>query len=221
MPNIKEQPEYLNALPDEISGDKTILLDKITTTSIEIKPDSKITIIAFITEGWAAPQELTFNFTGENSILNFIVLNIGTKNDTFPFTTTSIHHAPRNNAYYHISSVLFDQSSIDYLGNLVIKKPAQQTDCYLSHKTLILSPKAKVNTKPCLEIEADDVKAGHAATVGNIDEEALFYLKSRGLNEHQSKKLIVQGFLEKDLKEIKSSELKTAIIKNITHLLQN
>jgi Fe-S cluster assembly scaffold protein SufB len=198
---------------------QTVFIDQIDDCNLEIPANSEVTIIAFLTKGWENKKTLTFNFRHSGSSLNFIALVVGKDTSDFQFETISNHFATATKANYQISSVLFDQSKINYRGNLVIPKTGQGAEVYLAHNTLLLSEKAKANTEPCLEIQANEVSAGHAATIGTVDDDMLFYLKSRGLNQEEGKKLLVQGFLENPLHLLDSEELKLKIKELITENL--
>ena len=106
------------------------------------------------------------------------------------------HKAENTRANIHIRGVVKDEAEAKISGRLKIFKGAQKTNSFLTEKVLILSDKARAEVVPDLEIEADDVKASHAATVGKIDEEQVFYLMSRGLKKQQAEDIIVEGFLK-------------------------
>lgn len=197
----------------EIANDEnaTILVGSLENSEIFLNENSQLTLVAVLSKGWEEKVSLNFHIQGRNAHLKFIALVIGTEKDKFPFDTTSIHTIDHTNAYYFVRSGLFDESQIDYKGTLIIKKPAQLTDSYLSHHTLMLSPKARTFTVPSLEIEADDVKAGHAATIGNVDEETLFYLQSRGIDKEEGQRMMIRGFMEHDLKEIEDEEARAEV----------
>jgi Fe-S cluster assembly scaffold protein SufB len=98
--------------------------------------------------------------------------------------------------------VLRDESHAVFEGNIIVHEQAQKTNAQLSNKNLLLSKQAQVNTKPQLEIYADDVKCSHGATVGCLDDNALFYLRSRGVAEVQARDMLVNAFID----EVKNSE---------------
>lgn len=108
---------------------------------------------------------------------------------------TIIHDAAHTSAQTLIKVVLDDSASAVINGTIIVKKNAQQTNSFLAENVLMLSNFARAQAIPNLEIEADDVKCSHAATVANIDQESLFYLQSRGVSEVQAKKMIADGFL--------------------------
>jgi len=195
------------------------VFNALADSEITINKDSDSTIIAVLNAGWQGKKTITFNFTGENSTLNFIAIIIGKDSDSFDFETISNHQVAHTKGRYNIRSAMFEQSKIDYKGNLIIGKGGQQTDSYLAHHSLMMSPDATTDTKPSLEIEASDVKAGHAATIGNIDEDMLFYLESRGLTQTQSQELMVKGFLTQDLTQTNNPDLEKSLTETISHYL--
>ena len=79
---------------------------------------------------------------------------------------------------------------------------AAKTDAHQVHKTLLLSDKARADTKPQLEIDADDVQCSHGAAIGQLDEDSLFYLRSRGISRSNAEKMLASGFVEKTLDSI-------------------
>lgn len=205
----------------EIIKDSIIIVDtlenaeKSGTTDIHVGADTDLTFIAFLTKGWEELQKIRFHAEGQNTTINFIAFIIARNEDHFPFETESLHTAPHTNAYYYVRGAMFDKSQVDYTGYLNIKPGAQLTDSYLSHSSLMLSKDAKVRTVPSLEIEADDVKAGHAATIGKVDEDLIFYCESRGINRQQAQEALITGFMEADLKRIPSEELQQALAHEI------
>lgn len=198
-----------------------IISDKIHNQIIQVKRDQTLNYVLFLDKGWMEKRNLTFEFKEENATLRFLAIMIGKNKEKFPFETISLHKNRNTRAYYTVRSALFDESEVDYTGNLKIEKNSHSTDCYLAHHTLMLSKNAKTNSIPCLEIETDDVKAGHAATIGNIDEELSFYLQSRGLDKKLAKTLLIKNFLESEIKKIPDKKTQKKIIKKIEKSLQS
>lgn len=216
---LSQHPGFLAELPVHLeipaNTEKIILTNTLTTSQIIIHENSNIIFVSLLKNGLQQKEKIQFNFTGQNSTLTFIALIIGNQQTQFEFETISKHTAPHTNAYYYLRSVLFDHSKVNYKGTLVIDKLAQMTDSYLAHHTLMLSPNAKVDTEPCLEIEADDVKAGHAATIGRVDDDLLFYLESRGINRREAQQILIQGFMEAELQRIPDEELRQILAREI------
>ena len=128
-----------------------------------------------------------------------------TGNQELNINVTTIHAAAHTSADTLIKVIADDSSKAEVNGTIIVEKKAQQTNSFLTENILMLSPKASAHAIPNLEIEADDVKCSHAATVGTIDEEHLFYLMSRGIDQKTAKKLIVSGFLSEVKKRIKAA----------------
>ena len=122
--------------------------------------------------------------------------------------THSQHAAPGTEAHVYVKTVVLGDSSFDFTGMIKIDPEAQQTDSYLENHILLLDDGAKATTVPSLEIEADDVKASHGATVGQIDQEQVFYLMSRGIPRDEAEKLITLGFLEDVVDRITDQEVR-------------
>jgi Fe-S cluster assembly protein SufD len=104
------------------------------------------------------------------------------------------HAAPHTRSRQHFKSVLSDRGKYSFEGKIHVRPAAQKTEAYQLNNALLLSDEASANAKPNLEIFADDVKASHGATVGQLDPEHLFYLRSRGLDLEQAKQLLIEGF---------------------------
>ncbi|MBT4916883.1 hypothetical protein HN709_02960 [Candidatus Peregrinibacteria bacterium] len=198
---------------------KLIITDKIPDKTIRVKKGETLGYVAIINKGWEEKKTLTFHFEEKNATVHFLAIIIGKKEEKFPFETVSLHETPNTNAYYTIRSALFDKSEIDYKGSLNIRKEAQLTNSYLAHHTLMLSDKAKTHTVPCLEIEADDVKAGHAATIGQVDEDLVFYLKSRGIDKKEGQAMLIKGFLEAEIDKIPDKKAQNYIMNKIEEYL--
>ena len=127
---------------------------------------------------------------------------------------TNINHNEENcKSYQLIKSVLNDNSKGVYQGKIYVNSKAQKTDGYQLSRALLLSDEVEFNAKPELEIYADDVKCSHGSTSGNVDENSIFYLMSRGLSYEQSKKLLTNGFLNEVIEKITNNEVKSLVKK--------
>jgi Fe-S cluster assembly protein SufD len=127
---------------------------------------------------------------------------------------TNVNHKQENcKSSQLIKSVLLNKSNGTYQGKIYVNESAQKTNGYQLSKALILSDKSEFNSKPELEIYADDVKCSHGSTTGNIDENSIFYLMSRGLTKDQANKMIVEGFLKEVIETITEPGIKLLILK--------
>ena len=127
---------------------------------------------------------------------------------------TVINHNEENcKSYQLIKTVLNDESKSVYQGKIYVNSKAQKTDGYQLSRALLLNQETEFNAKPELEIYADDVKCSHGSTSGNLDENSIFYLMSRGLSLGQSKELLINGFLQEVAEKISDEKIKQLIKK--------
>ena len=131
---------------------------------------------------------------------------------------TTVNHLTENTKSYQlIKSVLGKGSKAIYQGKIFVDSKAQKTDGYQLSKAILLDETSEFNAKPELEIYADDVKCSHGSASGSLDENAIFYLMSRGLNYQQSKELLINGFILDVIEKITDPEIKN-LIKNLIGL---
>ena len=122
-------------------------------------------------------------------------VQLGTGAQTVELITTVRHIKPNATSRQTVRSVLGGQATGSYLGKVAVARNAQKTDSVQSVKAMLLDRTATANAKPELEIYADDVKCAHGATVGELDQQAMFYLAARGLPPAEAKKLLLQAFI--------------------------
>lgn len=156
--------------------------------------------------------KITFELAGENAEAHIFSFFIGKKNDKGKLSITQKHTAPKTTSRAIVKSILFDESEYTYTGLIAIEKQAKQSDASQESRTLLLSPFAGVSAKPALEILADDVKCKHSATVSNLNPEALFFARSRGLSETQATTLLINGFFNDSIKKMRALEADTNVI---------
>ncbi len=106
-----------------------------------------------------------------------------------------------------------------FVGMVYVAPDAQRTDAYQQNRNMLLSETARIDTKPQLEIYADDVKCSHGATVGQMDQEAIYYLRQRGLDEQQARRLQLTGFADDLVMRCGCEELCTALLEALNHKL--
>jgi Fe-S cluster assembly protein SufD len=125
---------------------------------------------------------------------------------------TVINHNEENcKSYQLIKTVLNDESKSVYQGKIYVNSKAQKTDGYQLSRALLLNQQTEFNAKPELEIYADDVKCSHGSTSGNLDENSIFYLMSRGLSLSQSKELLINGFLQEVAEKISDKQIQQLV----------
>lgn len=125
-----------------------------------------------------------------------VVVFAGRRDDQIDLDLSSIHRAPATKGRIAVRGILRERASARVRGLIKIEKKARGSEDFFEERTLLLGGEARVEVLPYLEIEADDVRASHSAATGVIDQDQLFYLRSRGLSEKQATDLLVAGFLD-------------------------
>lgn len=140
--------------------------------------------------------ELDFIINASGVSLDIYGLFVGKQADKFEIKTNQYHVAPDSTSNLLIKGVFDDKSKFIYQGLIKIEKTGQKSHAYQKNKNLILSRDVFVDSRPFLEILANDVFCTHGSTTGKINEESLFYLKSRGLNQKTAEQLYISGFIQ-------------------------
>lgn len=138
---------------------------------------------------------LVFDIKSSGVNLNIYGIYIGRRTDQFKINTVQNHIAPSSTSNLLIKGVFFDSSKFYYRGLIKIEKNAQKSHAYQKNQNLTLSSDCFIDSRPYLEILANDVFCTHGSTTGRLDQEQMFYTKARGLSEKQAEKLLVEGFI--------------------------
>ncbi len=145
------------------------------------------------------------HLVGEGANLKIVGIFFGSGSHSVIFNTNVVHEGKNTKSLTTIRGVFKDSASINSDGMVRINKGAKNSDGYFASKILLFD-NAKGRSVPSLEIDENELKAGHASTVGRPDENQLFYLRSRGLSEKEASELIVSGFFEPVLRLLLNSE---------------
>tara|TARA_B100000579_G_scaffold426391_1_gene433542 strand:- start:2491 stop:3744 length:1254 start_codon:yes stop_codon:yes gene_type:complete len=159
--------------------------------------------------------DLEFNLEGEDCECNLQAASFLDKNDHQEIKTRINHLAPNCKSYQRVKNVLNSQGKGVYQGKIFVKDIAQKTNAYQLSKAMLLSDNSEFDSKPELEIYADDVKCSHGSTSGSIDEDSIYYLMTRGLNRKESVKLLVDGFLYEVIQMIKSNSVRNFVLNKL------
>lgn len=176
---------------------------QISNTQALVQRDGKFNNTTVTLSGKLIRNNLTIKINGENCdvYMNGLCATTGA---THVDNHTAVDHAMPHSQSNELYKSLLDEKSVGvFNGKIFVRQDAQKTNAYQSNKNILLSPSAKANTKPQLEIWADDVKCSHGCTVGALDEEPLFYLRSRGIDEAQARAMLIFAFADDILERIK------------------
>ncbi len=140
--------------------------------------------------------KFVFRLSGKGIDLDIYGLFVGKGKDIFNIETVQHHDAPGTSSNLLIKGVFDDESKFIYQGLIRIEKKGQTSHAYQKNQNLILSKDTFVESKPFLEILANDVFCTHGSTTGRLNEDQLYYLQSRGISKNEAQKLLVKGFID-------------------------
>lgn len=181
---------------------------QVQTTQTQISADATYKNWLFTLSGDIVRNNHNCTFTGENAQSEIFGLYMPLGNslvDNHTFIDHALPHCYSNELYRGIVS---DKATAVFNGKVMVRPDAQKTNAFQANNNILLSENATVNSKPELEIYADDVKCSHGSTTGQMDEEALFYLQTRGINKPQALKLLTQAFAHEVLENMPNTNLK-------------
>lgn len=223
--------EVLTNSVTEIFADKRAMVDYykiqndhlsaslIDHTSVEQKSDSEVRLHTFSFGGKLTRNNLNFYQRGEhcNSLLNGVTIIEGKQHVDH---STLVHHTQPNCESYQEYKQIFDDKAVGvFNGKVLVDKIAQKINAFQQNNNILVSDKATINAKPQLEIFADDVRCSHGCTIGQLDEDALFYMQSRGIGKKEARALLMFAFANSVLESVKIPEIKSRITKLIAKKL--
>lgn len=191
----------------------------VDNTYISQKDNSVVRVHTFSFGGKLIRNNLNFYQNGEriDSTLKGVTI-LGEKQHVDHHTL--VHHAqPNCESHQDYKGIFGEKSTGVFNGKIIVDKIAQKTNAFQQNNNILISDKATINTKPQLEIFADDVKCSHGCTIGQLDEEALFYLRSRGIPKKEATALLMYAFANNVLESVRIPEVKTRINKIIANKL--
>jgi len=183
----------------------------LNSVFIEQQRDSRVTTHTATLHGGLIRNNLKFILNGENAEANMYGMAFMDKKQHVDNFTQVIHAKPHCQSNQVYKNVLDENSSGAFTGRIHVVRDAQKTNAFQRNNNLLLTDAANMQTKPQLIIDADDVKCSHGATVGQIDEEALFYIRARGIEENKARLMMMNAFAHEVVKEIKLEPLRDRI----------
>ena len=191
----------------------------VDNTYIEQQKESTCSVHTFSFGGNITRNNLNFYQKGEhiNSVLKGITIVEG-KQHVDHYTLVN-HIEPNCESHQDYKGIYGDRSTGVFNGKVIVEKEAQKTNAYQQNNNILISDKATINAKPQLEIFADDVKCSHGCTIGQLDEQALFYMQQRGIPKKEARALLMYAFANTVLESVKIPEVKQRINKLIADKL--
>lgn len=180
----------------------------IARMEVEQERSSNFTSHLISLGGKISRNELNSKFNDEGGESMFNGLFLIEDDQLFDVHSKIDHAKPHCNSHEHYKGILDDSSRGVFNGKIMVRKDAQKTNAFQQNNNILLSNEALINTKPQLEIFADDVKCSHGATIGQLDKEARFYLKSRGIGEEAANIILLHAFASDVVNLIKVEAVK-------------
>jgi Fe-S cluster assembly protein SufD len=187
----------------------------VSTEQVYQEANSNFTINTAIFNGAIVRNNLNIEVDASNCETNLSGLYLGKNKDHIDNHTVVDHKKPHCNSNEVYKGVLDDESTGVFNGKVFVRQDAQITNAFQQNNNILLTDTANVNSKPELEIYADDVKCSHGSTTGQIDEEAIFYLQSRGISKRNAINLMINAFAKDALENISVEALQVYIDKKI------
>lgn len=184
---------------------------QVTNTWISQEASSRCQHGTITLHGGLVRNNLHVNMCGSGAETSALGLSLEDKSQHIDNFTVIEHKAPHCRSDQYYKGVLDDTSTGAFNGKIHVHPDAQKTEAFQTNNNILLSDTAKMHTKPQLEIYADDVKCSHGATVGQLDNDALFYLQSRGIPRDESRLMLMDAFAHDVISRIKQSSLQERI----------
>ena len=228
--SLNANPVFTNSVTEIYAGEHArvdyykIQNDKeeaslIDNTHIDQQTSSEVAVHTFSFGGKLTRNNLNFYQNGEhnNSILKGVTI---IEDKQHVDHNTLVHHKqPNCESHQDYKGIFDDRATGVFKGKVVVDEIAQKINAYQSNNNILVSDKASINSKPQLEIFADDVRCSHGCTIGQLDEDALFYMKTRGIGEKEGRALLMYAFANNVLESVRIPELKVRINKIIANKL--
>ncbi|MEJ5266830.1 MAG: Fe-S cluster assembly protein SufD [Bacteroidales bacterium] len=183
----------------------------INNLFIQLERYARINSFVLSLHGGIIRNNLYAKLSGENSEANLYGVNLTDRKQRIDNFTIIDHISPNCTSNELYKGILDEEAKGSFAGRIIVRPGAQKTNAYQTNKNICLTPEAKMRTKPQLEIYADDVKCSHGATVGQLDEDALFYLRQRGIDYKEARLLLMFAFVNDILLKMEIEPLRNRV----------
>lgn len=188
---------------------------RLARLNVDLAEDAELDIFVLNAGGKLVRQEIKIAVNGENARLSIKGVNLVGDKAHIDVTTVLDHNVPNTNAEELFRNVVAGDGQGVFQGQIKVAQPAQKTDAQMACNTLLLTDDSNFSAKPELEIFADDVICAHGATVTDIDDEQLFYLRARGIPEKHARQLLIKAFVDEVVEELEADEVLQEAFTNI------
>ena len=179
---------------------------RLARLNVELAQDAELSVFILNAGGKLVRQEVKVAVNGENAKLALRGVNLVGDNAHIDVTTVLEHNVPNTNAEELFRNVVAGDGHGIFQGQIKVAQPAQKTDAQMACNTLLLTDEGDFSAKPELEIFADDVICAHGATVTDIEDEHMFYMQARGIDEKTARSLLIKAFVDEVVEELDCGE---------------
>ena len=188
-----------------------IVSDGQLTRNMEVKSGQRADMVLLVLPGVSCDVKLDVRLAGEGAEANIYGAYVCGGEERVKISVDMHHDLPHCNSRQLFKGIAGGTSKVDFYGKIIVAQDAQRTEAYQENHNILLSDGARVDTKPQLEIYADDVKCSHGATIGRLNEEEQFYMRSRGISLEDAKVLQMISFIAPVLENIEEEAEREAI----------
>lgn len=179
-----------------------------------LEAGAKASVTVVVLPGVNTELPLSVDLVGEHSDFEISGVYVCCGTEKVKLALELRHHVPMCNSRQLFKGIVGGKANVDFYGKIIVAQDAVRTEAYQENHNILMSDDAKINTKPQLEIYADDVKCTHGATVGRLNDEEQFYMRSRGISLEEAKVLQMISFLYPTLDKV-SGEEKESIVEKL------
>ena len=205
------------------SGDRpaVIVVESSRPENFVVGAGERLDVTFVVLPGISAEIPVTVDITGPGATVDLKGIYLSSGKDQVTFNIAMSHHAGGSISRQLFNGLASGEAKCSFFGKIIVAQDAQKTEAYQENHNIVLSDEALVNTKPQLEIYADDVKCSHGATVGKLNEDERFYMRSRGIPEEEAKVLQMISFVAPVIVGLDDEILATRIENAIRSLVGN
>lgn len=189
--------------------------------SVVVERDAKVEIIIVVMPGMNCDIKLDVRLAGEGAEANIYGAYVCGGDEKIKIAVDMHHDVSHCNSRQLFKGIAGGVSKVDFYGKIIVAQDAQRTEAYQENHNILLTDGAKVDTKPQLEIYADDVKCSHGATIGRLNEEEQFYMRSRGISLEDAKVLQMISFVAPILENITDETQREALAAQLEESIRN
>ena len=204
-----------------LDGGGTSSLQSEIPQQIVVEGNARADVVLLIFPGISADIKLDVHLVGEGAEANVYGAYVCGGEEKVKIAVDMYHDEPHCNSRQLFKGIAGGVSKVDFYGKIIVAQDAQRTEAYQENHNILLTDGAKVDTKPQLEIYADDVKCSHGATIGRLNEEEQFYMRSRGISLEDAKVLQMISFIAPVLEHVEDETQHDALTARIESEIRN